>query len=56
MRFFRGMVHTHIFQVDGIRLIVSNTKPLMDWNDWFNRHPEAGLKLSHLLLSLAKKQ
>ena len=49
--------HTHVFSVCGglIRMVVVNRTADMDWNDWFNHHPDMGEKLCELMLALNGK-
>ena len=46
------MTHTHIFQLcgGGIRIIVRNKMPEMDWDAFFEANPEAGERIRDMLL------
>ena len=47
-------IHTHMldFSICGIRLIVQNSNPVLDWDEWFNENPAVRKKLAGKLKDL----
>ena len=43
--------HTHIYLVGpGLRILVKNDIPDMDWDEWFDAHPSISDKINSFLI------